>query len=388
MYTLLTTYPPRGSRNVGDKLIEESIKQLINHVKGKTDFLVFFREDDLTDHLDEINKTKAILFTLPIRDTPLWPKTLRLTNDLSNIKVPMIPIGSTYNIYPGDHLTRENINYSDETKEFLYYLADQVEQFSCREYFTNSILKKIGIKNTVMTGDPSWYEINKLGIPMSRPDKIESLVFSPPLSPFYLNQAKDIIKLLGNIFPNAKKYCAFHTADSDTFKNAESENSFAMSKEVTHKNMEIGKYAEEFGFEKKYVFGELDNLNFYHECDLHIGYECHAHIYFLRHRCPSILIIEDARGVGFKYTLGGSAFEGFERCSNNSVYTTQKTITSGYCTSLREYSMAPENLRLVSQLQQFIEEELENKFRRIAGIASVIDDTYLTSMKPFLESLP
>lgn len=388
MYTLLTTYPPKGCRNVGDKLIEEAIKELIIHEKGETEFLTFFREDDLTEHLEEINKTKAILLPLAIRDTPLWPKTFRLIDDLSKIKVPMIPINTCYNVYPGDELTREGINYSKETKEFLHYIAQQVEQFSCREYYTNSILQKIGIKNTVMTGDPSWYQIDKLGTPMRRPENISKLVFSPPLSHFYTNQAKDVMELLSEMFPDAEKYCAFHTADLNTLKNAEAENSFAMSEEATQKNVKIAQYAKDYGFEEKYVFGELDNLEFYHDCDLHVGYECHAHLYFLRQRSPSILINEDARGVGFQYSLGGNSFNSFERCAGNADYIPSKTITSGYCTSLREYSIAPENLHLIDQLRQFLEEELENKFRRITGIAQVIDDTYFSSMKPFLESLP
>jgi Polysaccharide pyruvyl transferase len=388
MYTILTTYPPDGCRNVGDQLIEASIKNLITHVKGETEFLTLFREDDLTEHLEQINQSKAVVFLLAIRDTPLWPNTYRLTENLADIKVPFVPIGATYNIYPGDYQTRTTVEYSDKTKDFLRYLSTQTKSFSCREYHTCKILQDNGINNALMTGDPAWYEVEKLGQPMHRPEKIKKLVFSSPLSPFYLEQAKDVMVLLSEMFPNAEKYCVFHTADLETFKDARPENSFAMSQEVTDKNIAVAKFARKLGFKPEYLFGEVEKLQFYHSCDLHVGYECHAHLYFLRQRLPSIMIIEDARGKGFSYSLGSAIFNGFKRCPGSAGKNITKKITSGYCTSLKEYSIAPVNPELIDQLKQYLEEELENKFRRISTIASVIDDTYFSAMQPFLEDLP
>ena len=388
MYTVLTTYPARGCRNVGDQLIEEAIKSLFVKLKGETEFLTIFREDDLTEHLDQINNSKGVIFPLAIRDLPVWPGCYRLTDNLADIKVPLIPIGTNYNVYPGDCLTRKSVKYSKASSDFLHYLADQNEYFSCREYHTAKLLNELGISNTLMTGDPAWYEAEKIGQPMRRNGKVDKLVFSAPLSHFYLDQAKDIMLMLGELLPEAEKFCVFHTADMNTFKEAAPENSYAMSSQVTQKNTEIAKFAEKNGFEVKYLFGEADKLKFYLDCDLHVGYECHAHLYFLRHRIPSMLVAEDARGFGFAYSLGSFPLNGFERCPGNSGVKVVKSNSSGYCTSLREYSIAPVNSKLTEQLRQYLEEEIDNNFRRISSVAEIIDDTYRSAMEPFIKSLP
>ena len=54
MYTILTTMK---TGNVGDQLIVESAKNIIRNLKGNVEFLEFFKEDDLSPHLNEINKT-------------------------------------------------------------------------------------------------------------------------------------------------------------------------------------------------------------------------------------------------------------------------------------------------------------------------------------------
>lgn len=107
MYTILTSFPEVGCGNIGDKLIEVAIKQIIAHERGETEFLTLFREDDLSNDLDNINQTKAVLMPgFPIRDVPMYPGVYKLVDQLSQIKVPLIPIGSNWNVYPGDFFDR------------------------------------------------------------------------------------------------------------------------------------------------------------------------------------------------------------------------------------------------------------------------------------------
>ena len=391
MYSVATTFPEEGSANVGDKLIEQSVKRLIKHEKGEAEFNTFFRETNLDDQLETINKSRALLMpAFAIRDLPLYPNAYALTNDLSDIEVPIIPIGSNYNIYPGDKVCRDNANYSSATVNFLKFLSSQVDDFSCREYHTCRMLENHGINNTVMTGDPAWLDPDKIDSPTHRPDSVERLVFTPPLSAYYVEQAIDLIDMLSSLFPKADKVCSFHLDDKDT-KEGESvnpENSAAMSDEVTLKNRRIRQHAVDQGFEIRGAEGKLENLAYYKESDLHVGYECHAHALFIRNRIPSVLITEDARGVGFSYTLGAGGFSGFKRCQTPQKTGMEKSITSGYCTSLNEYSVAPTNTELPEILEQFLEEEVESRFRRFIGLGHIIDDIYNRAMRPFIRELP
>ncbi|MBD2864360.1 polysaccharide pyruvyl transferase family protein [Paenibacillus oceani] len=390
-YTLISTYPEnRASANVGDLLIRESEKALIERERGGVAFTTYFREDSLDDYLDEINRTDGILMTFPIRDTPMYPGTFRLVNNLADIRVPIIPMPANWNVYPGDAMSREHVSYSSATREFLHAIASNVSVLPCREYHTMRVLARHGIHNTVMTGDPSWYDPAYFGKPMHRPGKIERLVFSPPLSPFYVTQAKSVMAMLAELYPQAERVCSMHLADSriNLFANKRPSNDASMTEAVAEKNTRIRRYASEYGFEVREVAGDVRKIEFYKACDLHVGYECHAHVSFLRWRRPSVLIAEDARGVGFNYTFGVGGFDGFRRCQNDSPIRSLEGGTSGYCVTVDEYSIAPCDHSVVMQMRQYLAEEASSRFRRYQGVAEFIDETYEQAMAPFLRSLP
>ena len=392
-YTVLSTYPGhRSSANVGDHLIAVALEKLIRREKGDVEFLTIFREDPLDDQLDEINRTAAILMpAFPIRDgTPFYPGCYRLIDDLDRIKVPMIPVGANWNVYPGDSYSRKTTQYSQETTRFLHRVASGVSQFSCREYYLMEVLRQHGIENTVMTGDPTWYDPDFFGVPLHRPHRIETLVFSPPLSAFYGNQAAECLEMLTEMFPDANRYCAFHLADptSSPFDDKNPTNDASMRSDVAEKNALIRAAAVASGYEILEMAGDVKELDFYRECDLHVGFECHAHLSFLRQRRPSVLIAEDARGVGFNYTLGVGGCDGFERAKNVAVRPPREGGTSGYCVSREEWDVAPAREDVIQVVRAFLEEELQSGFRRYLGLTDRIDETYEKVMAPFLRSLP
>jgi hypothetical protein len=101
-----------------------------------------------------------------------------------------------------------------------------------------------------------------------------------------------------------------------------------------------------------------------------------------------VLIAEDARGVGFAYTLGTGGFDGFHRTMVSAAAPARKTVTSGYATTVEEYSQAPAIAGLDETVRGFLEEELDSGFRRYIGLADYIDDTYSSVMEPFIRTLP
>lgn len=377
---------------MGDQLIEIAVKKLVAKEKGDVEFLTIFREDPLDDYLDEINGTAAILLpAFPIRDgVPCYPGVYRLVEDLDQIRVPLIPIGANWNVYPGDAFSRKTVRYSPETTAFIRRVAAGVELFSCREIHLLEVLKNHGINNTVMTGDPAWYDPEFLGKPMHRPQAVETLIFSPPLSAFYGPQGVSLMEMLAERFPGATRYCAFHLTDLNTsaFANRQPTNDASMRSDVARKNALIRSRAKELGYQILELAGHVEKLDFYRECDLHVGYECHAHLGFFRQRRPSILIAEDARGVGFNYTLGVGGFDGFRRTKDVSIPPPKEGGTSGYCVSKEEFEIAPTREDVVADVRRFIDEELDSGFRRYLGLAERIDETYEKSMAPFLRSLP
>ena len=107
-----------------------------------------------------------------------------------------------------------------------------------------------------------------------------------------------------------------------------------------------------------------------------------------RIRRPSVLIAEDARGVGFNHTFGAGGMPGFVRRGPGTSEGTSVGGTSSYCVSPEQYAIAEARDNLVEELEQYLREELDTGFRRYLGVGPLIDDTYETAMAPFLRALP
>lgn len=386
-FTVLSTCPGHGSRNVGDLLIERRLKELLEGEIGACSFTTFFREEPLADKLAGINRSRAVLMpAFPIRDTPMHPGTYRLVEDLERISVPLVPVGANWNVYPGDAESRDALSYSGETVRFLRHVAGQVPLLSCREHNVRRVLAKHGVENTVFTGDPAMFDRRFLGRPMWRPADIRRLVFSPPLSPYYAGQAGQVMATLAAMFPDAERWCVFHLLDADGARGRRGENSAALSPGVTAKNRRIRARAGELGYGIRCFAGDLEGLRAYEECDLHVGYECHAHLYFLSVRRPSVLIAEDARGVGFNQALGVGGITGFRRLATGGP-AARKTLTSGYCTTAAELALAAPRKDAPRAVREMLEDELATGFRRYCGLAAFLDETYARDMAPFLGRL-
>lgn len=364
MYTILTTMT---GENVGDKLIVESAKNMIRSIKNDQDFLEFSRVDDLTDHLEKINNTKAIIMPhFGLRDPDMYPNTYRLVNDLSKIEIPLVPLGIGWKGFPGDLETLQTLKYSKKTQKFLKYVSNQVETMICREYFTCKILENHNITNTKMGGDCAWYDLEKIGMKMKCPEKIRRIVFTTPYMAMYMEQAKSIIKMIREKFPQADKICSLHAG---------------INKIQTDK--EIIEYAKKNKFEIQDVSSNIAKINFYKDCDLHIGYRCHGHIAFLRNRIPSILINEDGRGVGFSNTFGIGGFNGFLRRGGNIFKIMGKFSKHKFVSK----QVIPD-LYLDKKISNFIDKEQKLCFDGYQKISEIIDETYENVMKPFIRSLP
>ncbi|MFG0261288.1 MAG: hypothetical protein ACF788_02740 [Novipirellula sp. JB048] len=269
-------------------------------------------------------------------------------------------------------------------------LEERLEAFSCREYHVIEVLRRHGIENTLMTGDPAWYDPEFLGQPLHRPTSIQSVVFSPPLSAHYRAQADAVLTMLAELFPAAKRYCAMHLTDANVspFADKRPTNDASMRSDVAAKNAFIRRRAVDLGFEVLEMAGDVRKLELYRDCDLHVGYECHAHLGFFRQRRPSVLIAEDARGVGFNDTLGVGGFTGFTRRGLEPGEPPKEGGTSGYCVTAEEFAAAPARSDLVVDLRRYLQEECDSGFQRYRGLAEFIDKTYEKTMAPFLRSLP
>ena len=299
-YVILSTHPEHASGNVGDLLITECAKRILEHEKQCTEFLTLFRETNLESYLDVVNDCRAVIMpALAIRrDT--YPGLWRLVDDLSKIRRPIIPMGMTVHSFPGDFRDLQDHKLSADTMRFLEYVSAQTPQLACRDYYAASILQRHGIRNTVMVGDCAWYDIDSIGKDMKRPQSIEKLVFTTPHMKQYAQQARAVIRMLADVFPAAEKTCSLQSVPREM-------------------DRDLSDYARDHGFRVQASSHDTGRIDFYSDSDLHVGYRLHGHIAHLRKRIPSILLAEDSRGHGFLYTVGASGFGASSRVQSPST---------------------------------------------------------------------
>lgn len=359
----LTTCPKHSSGNVGDMLITKSGIKLFKNINQNIDFDIYFREEDLTSRIEKINKAKAIiLLGFPIIDSYLKPKYYRLTYDLKNIKIPIIPLGAAYNFFPGEKSLIQFKSLQKSTKNFINNLVKYCPngQITARTEWVRLFLEKEGY-NSILSGDLAWFDSDYIGEEFHKPKVINQIVFTPPHMNLYLEQASNLLKKIGSEFPSAKKIISYQSSLTDLDK-------------------KIRTIGTELGWEIRYTSHDIDNLNFYKKTDLHIGYRKHGHLAHLRWRRPSIVIAEDSRSMGLIDTFGGSGFPGF-----NTDLPSKEKLTKTYFANHK--INVNTNPNLIEDIFEFITIQRITNWKFYKQVKEVIDKTYKNTTVPYIKEI-
>jgi hypothetical protein len=385
VYTILSTFPPHGSGNVGDKLLQEQTRSLLAKEAGVEDFRVEFRTYDFSSTIDELNNSDAIVLPAFAIREPIYPDTYTLTERLEDIDAPIIPIAANWDHYPGDQIGNTKMQYSDQTVKFLRMLEKQpaLSSLTTRDIYTKRILERHGFSDVTLVGDLGWYHDDYMGKSMRIPDTIDDIVMTTPHKPQYLPQAEKVMDMLISEFPCANITCSFHST-------------------LLPHDQKLRKMANERGVDVSLASHDTSNISFYDSCDLHVGYRLHGHLSFLRRRLPSVLIGEDGRGNGFNATLGIAGFPAAERRYCHPITETIQKVGEtkpgrGLRLVLRnrfnvarphQQLTASVDMTLHEEIRNFLREEIERDFTGYEAVPELFDTTYENAMKPFLKNLP
>ncbi len=149
---------------------------------------------------------------------------------------------------------------------------------------------------------------------------------------------------------------------------------------------QLAQTASELGYEVMDTSYGLENVSFYEECDLHVGYRVHGHIYFLAKRKPSFLIHEDGRGRGASEALGLPGIQGWERTLAGRVAAKVKEPHLSSILGARALDVRARKA-VAEELEGYIKDELESGFDRFISLPQTIRNHY-QSMVQFLEAIP
>jgi hypothetical protein len=232
----------------------------------------------------------------------------------------------------------------------------------------------------MMTGDPAWYDLTRIGKSFVPPSNLNSIILSTPAYNIYYPQSIELAKALKTLFPQAKILCTFHHGwNASTYLSPEKAISFQHLKEAFERN----------GFETITLAADLRRMeDLYRIADLHVGYRLHAHLYFLSHRKPSFLLEEDGRARGASETLGLRGIPAWSRSGYFMKYT--KIANIRYVRGLVWRILKSAVIAgpyAIDEMISYIMEEFEDGFIRIRETGIVLDSYYKVMVK-FLDSLP
>jgi len=377
MYTLIYG----AYKNMGDFLIYERTKDLLRKHKGMKDYLeIHAREESLDTYLDQVNATKAVIICGgPSIVWNMYPGKFQLSTNLADIKVPIIIMGAGWYGVPGDDATLERYTFNPSTMSLFERATADGQMISVRDHLTKRALINNGITNVSMTGCPSWYDLDYLHSDFLDPRPIKTVAFTPPARRLFHSQSIAVMSMIRNFFPDARLLCSFHRGITPDKRTSSSE---------AHWLRQLAQKARDLEFEVVDASYGLENVRFYDECDLHIGYRVHGHLYFLAKRKPSFLIQEDGRGRGASEALGLPDIRGWERTVLGRAMKSARIEVPVITYFLEKYGMDIYSSKVVvDHLERNLKKEIESDFSSFRSLPDTFGYHYST-MVQFLETIP
>ncbi|WP_161803866.1 polysaccharide pyruvyl transferase family protein [Pseudoalteromonas sp. P1-16-1b] len=282
-YTIVTTYPEGGSKNIGDQLITNSLISAIKDIKeNDIHFDIIWRGDTWKNVQKIIESSDTIIFAcLAIRPSMASREYPFLKNILeSNIPIHVVSAGTALNV-DSDKIAIENY-VDDESKKLLLALDEKCTTFTTRGLLTQRFCNSIGMKVSSFAGDVAFVERKYSDLKFQLNQEIKNIVISDPhYSINYISLLSETYKKLKSTFPSSNIKIALH-GNNKVVKN------FAIENNIN--------FVE--------IYKDKDSgLRIYDDADIHVGFRVHAHVSMLKRRKYSYLFEQDGRGCDYGLTI-------------------------------------------------------------------------------------
>lgn len=298
-------------KNAGDFLIVDRCMELMKYVYPDICFIQLPRNVDLNNNLEEINSCDVLVLAggpLYFRDA--YPRIIPLVDNLEKIKIKIVTIGCGLSALD-DSIDAIYTEFKLDAKmeQLLRRIEKDQGYLSCRDWKTIETLRNCGFKKTLMTGCPAWYDLKSMKDLENKKynlKAVKKIYISDPAYIENLTIVMDLVKYLKEVYPTAEIAIIFHRGiGADKYTQKKVAKKYCKLKEKLDSKVEFIDIS----------YGK-DGFQYYDQCDLHIGFRVHAHIYNISKGNLSILIEEDFRGGSINDTLG---FERIKAYENNRI---------------------------------------------------------------------
>ncbi len=306
---------------MGDFLITKRAITLIKSIKVDYGIVTLNSWERLDDKLDLINNSRGVIILGgPGYAKNMYPGTYKLTKNLDDILVPIYYIGGGWYGQSNSQKDIDNYFYNETSLRLLSKISESGEFMSVRDKYTKQTLKNHGFTNVLVTGCPAFYDLDYIEKEYQPPSGFKNIVFTPAQHKKYKKQSIKTLKKVLEVFNGAQVFVSFNRGIGFDKK---------MPNKVDAKTTTyIAKKATQLGCNLIDTSYDLKRIEFYDDCDLHVGYRVHSHVYFLSHKKTSVLINEDARGVGINEFIGIDGIEAFKHnifvCSMMKLFTNSR----------------------------------------------------------------
>lgn len=366
-YVILT-----GSKNnAGDFLIRKRAHELFAALRPDRKIVEYDGWKPLTEEqLDVVNNSKALVLAGgPALQYNMYPGIYALVPDLTQIKVPVIMMGVGYKDQQGDWMNTRNYQLSESSQRLLGLIGKSGYMSGVRDYQTLNVLMNYNMQNAVMTGCPALYDLQYIKVRPVYPEKPRKIAFSLGVSyiesPGMNKLMRDNILRLKQHFDQSALTVYFH---------------HSINKKIPAQSAMI-EWLTASGIAFADISRSADGLvDAYSQCDLHVGYRVHAHIFCCSISRVSVLLNEDGRGKGLNTVIGGMIFNAYIPLR----YTFMERVLKKL--KLLKDTFQPYD-RLSDDLIAHIEYEFRNGHPR-SRIARGAIDLYYDEMKDFILALP
>lgn len=367
--------------NAGDFLIRRRVLDLISSSKPGAQARVHDRWRPLDEGAAEWADA-VLLCGGPALQPHLYPGIYPLLPSLDRLEAPIIGIGLGWKGTPGDRWSERTYHFTKSSQRLLRRMEDDGWAISCRDSATERVLNACGFDRTIMTGDPAWFDLERIGALFEAPDRLDVVLFSMPASPLFFDQSVELLRALRERGNFRCILGAFnHGWRAGEHVGAERAAEFGKLRDAV----------TDLGVETLDLSGGLKPmLDAASRCDIHIGYRLHTHLLFLSRRRPSILLEEDGRGRAAGEALGLPGIPAWRRPRGFPWLLSGLEAAGGpaWRVERRVQGFVHADERAVPNLLATLARHRSEGFSGFAKVAQRIDETYHEELHPFLRSLP
>lgn len=282
-------------KNAGDFLISHRSQCLIKHVVPDCEIEPLWEgesEKVIVKHLKD--KNGVVFGGGPLFTHHIHPADIPFISDLASFDMPMLNIGGGW--FGADNRYESVAHYEmdDSSIQLLKKIEASAGCLSCRDWYTVNMLKEKGF-DVEMHGCPAWYDIENIAkSSLKNIEGINKICISDPANISNSKAAVKLLELLKERYPAAEITYVFHRG---TWTSSDGKLGAA-------RKAGIEPTLTKYNIRWIDISGGFEGFSVYDDCDLHIGFRVHAHIYNLSKRNRSILLEEDGRGAGVNQALG------------------------------------------------------------------------------------